>query len=398
MQDFTTAKIHSIHRSSADLAGVTRKGYEREGVEIEQSDRVYDVIGEHNISLHSILNRRVNTAHDLTYAKIESHDPSYKRPQLPFPAPDQQNQSVTLPPVSSRPAPIKPPTPHDTISEPSVGEGDSTGEKDVDKKLNVEVTQDQTYAEIEIDPTYKRPPLPTQSPDRRVKPPPIISPKPAPRKPPTPYDIISQTSNSKCEPFQPSVGEGESTEVKDGGVTQDPTYAKIKVDPTYKRPPLPTPATLVYPKPAPRKPPTHSNTFSAAPDTKSKPSPTSPGEGGSTGVKGAAGRKQSVGSAGNSGGYQALVKLREPSESGSYVTLGPNSTTTTSPGDLVVTGSKSRQAMLSSANRAVTPAGDSTTDNNSGDIIRNLIGRIESLEQQVKALTDKVEQLSNTHR
>ena len=108
------------------------------------------------------------------------------------------------------------------------------------------------------------------------------------------------------------------------------------------------------------------------------------------------GRKLSVDSAVNSGEnpYQALLNTRSVSESESssaYVTLGQRPTARNS----VITGTKSQQVMMNSltATAAVSPARDGTVEDN-GTLIRDLIGRIESLEQQVEVLTEKVEQLS----
>ena len=202
------------------------------------------------------------------------------------------------------------------------------------------------------------------------------------------YEVIGQHSRSLLSP-----------QVKKN--SQHPTYAEI--DATYQKPPLPRQALdtkdkaappPVSPKPPPRKPPVRYNTIGQASDLKRESSPLvkPPAEVGRV-LKMEVGRKLSVDSAVNSGEnpYQPLLNKRRVSESESgYVTVGQHPTSRKS----VVTGAKSQQAMMNGlAAAAVSPARDGTVEDN-GALIRDLIGRIESLEQQVGALTEKVEQLS----
>ena len=135
------------------MGGVTRKGYEREGVEIEESDRVYEVIGEQSRSLYRPYIAKI--MQDPTYAEV---DTSYQRPPPARPAPDQKNEALP-PPLSPKPPSRKTPVRY-TTSSPSdrprvpspLLEGEVGGRKKIEmgRKLSADVAAEAVMSKEQL--------------------------------------------------------------------------------------------------------------------------------------------------------------------------------------------------------------------------------------------------------
>ena len=95
LESFNSAKIHTINKSSSNLTFAPRQGYEREGVEIEEPNRVYEVI-----SHRTLFKPRRQEDENLIYAEILQDTPPTSTHSSLTPDKTQQRSP---PPLSPKP-------------------------------------------------------------------------------------------------------------------------------------------------------------------------------------------------------------------------------------------------------------------------------------------------------